>query len=285
MNIKPYNKFLSPLILLVLTSRISYGGLLGPDKYYGVVVFDRWGGCTLYNGIFLMYIAEQVKSQLRPYSNEAIEINATDVFQLDDLDDALIRKFVYLRTAPANPDWLNKPGLRLKTSAAFQNGEKPSVIIEVVNTGQQELEIDSHDLAPTILTQRAGKYATFSASDGPSFALSTGQSFWHNWPKWMWLKGQRIEMPGGGAVWQSNDGENGRPRWSMKKSEALPEHFTLQPQQTRQIKLTFDLSDGEYEFLCGYGGVSHYLTQCIASNLTAFDIKDGRAKTIVIKGR
>ncbi|MBV9469296.1 MAG: hypothetical protein JOZ57_08625, partial [Abitibacteriaceae bacterium] len=179
---KLFNKVFSLFLLIVLNSSVSYGGLLGPGTYYGVVVFDRWDGCTLYNGVFLMYIAEQVKSQLRPYSNQAIQINATDVLQPRNPGDALIRKFVYMGSAPANPDWLNKPGLKLKTIPAFKNGEKPSVIIEIVNTGQQELEINSHDLAPTLLTQRVSKFARFSSSDGPSFALCTDQTFWNDSP-------------------------------------------------------------------------------------------------------
>ena len=41
-------------------------GERGSGKYSGVVIFDRWGGCTLYSGIYVMYISEGVKEQLRP---------------------------------------------------------------------------------------------------------------------------------------------------------------------------------------------------------------------------
>jgi hypothetical protein len=48
-------------------------GIRGRGKYSGVVVFDRWDGCILFSGVYLMYVSERVKDQLREYDGQAIE--------------------------------------------------------------------------------------------------------------------------------------------------------------------------------------------------------------------
>ena len=41
---------------LLLVALPSPGGIIGPGKYNGVVIFDRWGGCHLYAGVFVMEV-------------------------------------------------------------------------------------------------------------------------------------------------------------------------------------------------------------------------------------
>ena len=55
--------------------------LAGPGVYCGVVVFDRWGNCLLIEGPHIFYISEKVKSDLLPYQNQAMQLDASDIRQ------------------------------------------------------------------------------------------------------------------------------------------------------------------------------------------------------------
>ena len=65
-------------ILLVLPAQ---AGKRAPGKYRGVVVFDRWDGCILYSGIYVMYISERTKEKLREHTGKSIQIDAKKVSQ------------------------------------------------------------------------------------------------------------------------------------------------------------------------------------------------------------
>src|SRR5712672_3470093 len=65
----------------------THAGLRGPGKYCGVVVFDRWDTCFLLSGHFITYISDSVKNQLRPYEGKAMQIDALEVSQLQNLGD------------------------------------------------------------------------------------------------------------------------------------------------------------------------------------------------------
>jgi hypothetical protein len=256
--------FLKPfitLLVLVMFSCVSYAGERGPGKYSGVAVFDRWNGCILYSGVYVMYVSDDVKEKLRPYAGQAVLINATKVFQPHNPGDGLIKEFGYL--GPALDENLGKSrlvGLKLKSEAAFANGERPSVMMEIINAGKETLTLFSDDLAPTLLVRQTQKIKSFaSPSDGPSVAVITRQAFWigASEPRWH------------GEGWVDY-------KWTIGEANSLPRLLTLVPGQEKQIKITFDLPEGEYEFLCGYGGGVH-AGRCIASNLTFFDVeKNGK---------
>ncbi len=65
-------------------------GERGPGKHSGVVVFDRWDGCTLYSGIYVMYISERVKDKLRKHAGKSVQIDPL-AFELYGLTDEEIR--------------------------------------------------------------------------------------------------------------------------------------------------------------------------------------------------
>lgn len=263
MSMKPLRKFFWLFVLLLFIPHSSYAGLRGPGEYAGTVIFDRWGGCTLYSGIYLMYISEKVKQQLLPYKNKPIQIMATDVYQGTNPGDGLIVKFKYLGAAP--PPWIDETGLLITTSPAFHNGKQPSIMIDVTNTGKKELRISSEELAPTLLTTKTKKKFMFNPSDGPSLAMVTRVSFW--------LRGDEAPRWNGKGVTDEKS-----YLWSIGKSHALPKYFSVKPGETRQIKISFQLPKGEYEFLCGYGGGVHEY-KCVTSNLTPFDVdKEGKGK-------
>ena len=77
------------LALLLLVGPAT-GGICAAGKYSGVVFFDRWGGCIFFSGVYLMYISEETKENLREYDGQAIEIDALQVVQPVNPGDGLI---------------------------------------------------------------------------------------------------------------------------------------------------------------------------------------------------
>ena len=262
------------VVFMMSFPRIGYPAIRGPGNYSGVVIFDRWDGCILYSGVFIMYISEATKESLRKYAKQCIQIDAKEVFQPMNPGDGLIKEFTYLGSAPAQkrPWGVDIADLQLKSVPSFEDGGKASVIIQVTNFGEKDREVQSVCLALTLLTKHATQLERCGPSDGPSFALITRQSFWYGGdeaPKWE-----------GKGVRQAR-----RYAWTIGKENALPREFVLKPGESKKICITFDLPEGQYDLLCGYGGGMN-ATKRIASNLVAFDVgKDSKAKLVKIKGR
>lgn len=262
------------ILLFGLAPSSGLTGIRGPGTSAGVVVFDRWHGCTLYSGVFLMYISETNKESLLKYAGQCVHIDAKRVFQPLNPGDGLISEFTYLGSAPLRQsNWgVEIDDLQLKTVPSFKDGDKPSIIIRVVNSGKKDREIQSAFLAPTLLTKHATQQERCGPSDGPSFALITRQNFWSGGdesPRW---RGKGIR-------------QGRRYAWTIGKENAFPRTFKLKPGQTKEIRITFDLPEGQYDFLCGYGGGMNAV-KSIASNLVAFDVeKKGRARSVKIKNR
>ena len=60
------------LVLSFLIPSAGFCGICAQGAYTGVVIFDRWGGCHLYSGAYLMEVSESVKGGLRPFAGKAI---------------------------------------------------------------------------------------------------------------------------------------------------------------------------------------------------------------------
>ena len=78
-----------------------------------MVVFDRWDGCTLYSGIYVMYISERVKNKLRKQAGKSVQIDAIKVHQPKNPGDGLITEFTYLGPAPQTMNWVSLSGVEL----------------------------------------------------------------------------------------------------------------------------------------------------------------------------
>ena len=162
------------LMALCLTCEAGYRTA---GKYCGVVVFDRWGGCTLYSGIYVMYVSESIKSQLRPYSGQAIQIDAKEVSQPRNPGDGLIRRLDYLGPAPeGRQTWVRLEGISLASSVSLAPDGKLVATLTVGNTNWAAVKVWSGQLAFTLLTKR-DLHRRGAVSDGPSFALITRRSF------------------------------------------------------------------------------------------------------------
>lgn len=256
-------KTLPAIICMILLVVPAQAGERGPGKYSGVVVFDRWDGCILYSGIYVMYISERTKEKLREYVGKAIQIDAKKVSQLINPGDGLITDLAYLRAPPpVARNWVSLSGLTLRAVADFKEGEKPTVVISLANTGKEEVKIFGSELAPTLLM----KAATPDVADGPSFALVTRQAFISG--------GSEPRTTGSGLT------KNGPYGWQIDK--AVPVTFVLKPGEERRVRISFELSAGEYDFLAGYGGGVHE-DQGLASNLVAFDVGVNGGKLVMVK--
>jgi hypothetical protein len=254
--------YMAPLLFVcILLSSIVHAGKRGPGKYSGIVIFDRWDGCTLYSSVYVMYVSESEKEKLRKHVAQAVQVDAKQVEQPMNPGDALIKNLAYLGQAPAGPNWIALDSLVLSTKSALTEGERPRLTIALKNTGNKDVEVFSSELAPTLLTKRKdGDPTPRAPSDGPSFALITRQAF---------SSGDEPRTSGRG--WKIDAG--------------LPRQFILKPNDTRSVSITFDLPEGEYDFVAGYGGGVHQ-GKGIASNLVAFDVSaTGKAKFVKVKGR
>jgi hypothetical protein len=239
---------------------VARAGERGPGKYCGTVIYDRWDGCTLYSGIYVMYASEAVKEKLRDHAGKSAQIDAKVVDQPHNPGDGWIKDLVYLGPAPAAENWVRLEGLRLRIAPAPREDERPCLTIILQNSGAKEIEVFSGEFAPTLLTKKPAVKRAGTPSDGPSFAIITRQSF-------------RV----------GNEPRTGGRGWAI--DVALPHKFRLKPQEKRVITISFDLPEGEYDFLAGYGGGVH-AGRGIASNLVAFDVtKDGKVKAVRVKGR
>jgi hypothetical protein len=247
------------MMLLVLPN--AEGGERGPGKYSGVVVFDRWDACTLYSGIYVMYVSEGVKEKLRQHAGKDVQVDATEVRQPINPGDGLIRELVVLGAAPPPDRYVALTGLTLTSRADFKDNAKPVIVITLANTGKQELQAFGADLAPTLLMKGKNLVA-----DGLSFALVTRQAF---------ISGGSDPRTRGSGI------ASGRP-YSWEIDQAVPVRFLLKPGESQRVRITFDLPPGEYDFLAGYGGGVHQ-EKCLASNLVAFDVTENGGKLVMAK--
>lgn len=227
-------------------------GLRLPGKYCGVVIFDRWDGCTLSSGVYVMHIADRVKAQLRDRVGDCVQIDAKKVWQYSNPGDGEIQEFEYLGPAPPPAGW-SLAMLKLRVVANFDDGESPSFRIIARNAGDADFTIAASEFASTVLMKPPGGRRS-------SFVLITRQSFWS------------IDQPRAAGSGVTNGQE-----YAWKINAPLPESMVLKPNEEQSVTIRLDLPPGEYQILAGYGGGTHE-KQCLASNLVSFDIdSQGRA--------
>ncbi len=263
-----FNRTVLVAVLCVLAQTpLGFAGIRSTGKYAGIPIFDRWDGCTLYSGVFVMYVSEKVKEDLRPYAGQAVLIDAKQVYQPRNPGDGRIGRFKYLGPATEKRNWVVLSGITLTSFAELDAAGKIVATLSIKNTGKDPVKLSSQELALTLLTKRSPPKHDWFVADGPSYALITRTSF-----------GSGSSEP----RWQVSGIAGGKPySWTIEKVNALPHDFTLGPNETRSTRIHFDLPPGEYDFLCGYGGGVHEW-KCLASNLTAFDIgEDGKGNAVI----
>jgi hypothetical protein len=249
---------------LMVIASVCAAAIRGPGKYCGVVIFDRWDGCILYSGVYVMYVSEAVKEPLRAEAGKAVQVDATEVVQPMNPGDGLIKKYTLLGAAPQGNDYVVTTGVALSARAAFKDGEQPAVVIRVENTGNAPVTLNMEALAPTLLAKTGAK--DWGPADGPSTAVLTRQAF---------RVGEDLRMKGGNETWA----------WTVTAPETLEPRVTVPAKGSLEITVRFAVPAGEYDFIAGYGGGVH-ASRCVASNLVAFDVdKEGKGKVVAVKGR
>ena len=214
-------------------------GMRGPGKYSGVVIFDRWGGCILFSSVYLMYISETVKDQLRPYDGQAIELDALEVIQPTNPGDGLIQKLKVLGPAPQSNRPFTFDGITLTAQPVAVKGERAAIELTITNEGDAAARIDSSQIGFTLLSEKIAGAPT--PSDGPSMAVIT-----------------RSNVFTGKGTWGLGTGENVYSySYIIPDNLRLSQSFDLAPHAARGTQLLFHLPAGHYQFFAGYGGGVH----------------------------
>jgi len=225
--------------LIASLSITANAGMRGPGKYSGVVVFDRWGGCILFSGVYLMYISETVKDQLRPYDGQAIELDALEVTQPTNPGDGLIQKLKVLGPAPQSNRPFTFDGIKLTAQPVAVKGERAAIELIITNEGDTAAKIDTSQIGFMLLSEKIAGAQT--PSDGPSMAVIT-----------------RSNVFTGKGTWELGTGEKVYSySYMIPHSLRFPQSFDLAPHAASSTQFRFHLPAGHYQFFAGYGGGVH----------------------------
>ena len=240
------------------------GAIRGPGKYSGVIVFDRWGGCTLCRGPWINYVAEAVKKSLSRYDGKQVVLGATKTHQPFNPGEARIEAFEVLAPAgegeagqiPAAP-------LRLSVRAEFDDGQQPAFAITARNVSAAPVTLKYESLGPVVLMKRPPGKQWFSAADGPSVAVLADGRFWG------------LDPDGGKPLMRSRGTRSSVDyEWQVANPAPLPRTTELAPGDEATVLLLLTLPAGEYDLLAAYSD-HEPASWSAASNLVGFDVAAG----------
>jgi hypothetical protein len=219
-----------------------------------VVFFDRWDTCLLISGPYVTYISENVKNGLRDHVGKAVQILASEVKQRMNPGDALIRNYELIGPAPeAKTDLVELDGISLRVEHWFRAEGKPIFVIHVVNASRRDVDVRTDQIGINVLgTHKSAE----SPSDGLSEATITRAPLWGPF----------------GSSTSSTWLYNGEYLHAAAKIHgAVPARFRLKTGDTRDFRVKFDISGGEYQFVVGYGGGVHE-GRSLISNAVSFNV-------------
>jgi hypothetical protein len=245
--------------LFITTAR---GGIRGPGKYSGVVVFDRWGTCFLLSGPYITYVSERVKDRLKPFEGMAVQVEASDVIQPENPGDALIRKYEIIGPAP-EPKSITLDGLRLSVDADFGASNKATFVVEIHNDGNVPISVNSSQIGIALLWK--SDVMPGDPSDGPSCAVITRTD---------------LAQPSGGTREIAVGDIKHFWGYEVDEKTRLPRTFELDPGQSKTVRISFNLSAGQYQLMLGYGGGVH-AEKSLSSNRVSFDCSGNDVATLV----
>jgi hypothetical protein len=247
--------FVATLIVCLTTAAI--GGIRGPGKYSGVVIFDRWGGCILFSGVYLMYVSDSVKDQLREYEGQAIEIDALEVKQPINPGDGLIRRLKILGPAESKQAWYTVEGISLEAQPV---AIRRSLGVEITITNKREtpVRVDSSQIGLALLSERLEGVHT--PSDGPSTAVITRAD--------VFLAHGGLQMGAGSKTYSYS--------YLIPDEYRCPQVFELAQNESRKIQIAFEIPAGHYQFFAGYGGGVHE-SKSIVSNPVSLDLSEDQS--------
>jgi hypothetical protein len=241
------------IFLVISVSVTAIAGLRGPGKYSGVVIFDRWGGCLLFSGVYLMYVSEGVKDRLRQYEGQAIEVDASEIFQPANPGDGLIRELKVLGPTKL-PTGYSVEGIKLKAQPKAIQGSRMGVELTITNEADRPAIILGSQIGFALLSEKVS--GLLSPSDGPSTAVITRTNV---------LSGSGTHGFGVGDKILSYS-------YFTPYEASLAERFQLAPHQSRTTQIALNIPPGHYQFFAGCGGGVHE-SKLVVSNPVSIDLK------------
>jgi hypothetical protein len=266
-------KYAVSLAVLLLLASAAAAGLLGPGKYRGVVVFDRWDTCYVYSGVYLMYVSEETKEGLRKYEGRPVEIYAKEVFQPVNPGDGRIGKFDLLSPLDSEPAPRGIEGLRLTVVPEFEPGRGPRFALAIENLSGEDVTVDTRSVAPTLLGEK-DEQDLFSPSDGKSTARITRCEFTHAGSCYKEV-GVEVAKPDGRKTTMTK-----RYAFGIEGGRGVPESLLVRAGQAERFLISLDVPPGTYDFLFGYGGGVHE-ARGLASNIVSFQTTEGGVTTLL----
>lgn len=247
---------LIPLLLAFSGSLLTIhaGMLLGPGKYSGIVIFDRWDTCLLLTANYVAYVSDDVKENLRQYTNQAIELNVSKLaIQEAQPHDPRILKYTILGPARELPRE-QVGGVRIIVKSDFDRDHKTAFVISIENSTNSPIEINSAAVGPTLMGLM-GPFPESAATDGKSIAWITRTDL-------LTPTASSLKV-GGVAVFAES--------YRIEPNSKLPKRFNLKPGASKHTRVIFKIPPGPYEFLVGFGG-GVWAGKSLASNAISFHV-------------
>ncbi|HEX8119330.1 MAG TPA: hypothetical protein VF521_18780 [Pyrinomonadaceae bacterium] len=259
-------KLATSLALLVLLAAAAHAGIRGPGKYRGVVIFDRWDTCYIYDGVYLMYVAETEKERLRRFEGQHVEVYAKKVVQPMNPGDARIIEFELLSSSAPKPPGARFKNLTVTAEPLFEAGLKPRFALVVRNRGRDDVRVKQFLISPTLLGEK-DEADIFSPSDGKSEAritrcgLDSAKRFYRE-------RGVEVTGADGRKTMVTR-----RYSFAVEDDRSLPDELLIPAGQSLRVVVSLDVPPGAYDFLFGCD-VGILENRQIASNVVSFEVGD-----------
>jgi hypothetical protein len=150
--------------------------------------------------------------------------------------------------------------LELVAQSDFGPQGTATFLMEVRNTGNAPVKVNSSEFGPTLLG--LSPKGPFCTSDGKSEAWFT-----------------RVNLVNSSS-WESGSGSaKYSASYIIDPKSRPPERFQLEHGQSMKVRVTFKVPPGQYQFIVGYGGGVHE-EKSVASNAISFDLNDAGIATL-----
>jgi hypothetical protein len=200
-----------------------------------------------------MYVSEKVKENLRVYKDQVMQVDASEVLQPMNPGDGLIQKYTIVGPAPKDSSRQVIEGMRISIESDFNRDRTPAFLITIANSSDKPIQINSGEIGPALLGLKIDP--SFNPSDGKSMA---------------WITRATLAMPSS-AMYISVNNHTTSASYSIDPNTNLPEWFALNPGESKQVRIKFQVPPGPYQFLVGFGGGVH-AGKSLASNAISFHV-------------
>lgn len=251
-------------------------------EHNAVIAFDHWDGCYLYVDGHLMPVSERIKNSLRVLAGKPLRVQIKDV----EIGGRGIISKINLLGPSGDPAFATETGLpifdglTLSIDSAFSPDHPDALMVLIVNHGNSDVMFDFRALTPTLLTKKDGQ-CLVEQSDGRSYAALTGYDVL-TLEQSEWVR-SRCEMTGNvDRQMRFSVGGAKLPRTDIPQDfvSTLRSGVVLPPRFIAYVDFTFQLPEGEYEFLAGYRGGLHANRPLLTRPLAFYIDENGKAHEI-----